>query len=319
MNKRLLVSVLGILAAVSAALAPGAVAATEFGDNCVANRSSSIPASATLFALTATGDPLPLTAPTSGIITKWKFNLVSEAVGFQIPQTLKVLRPNGPKSVQVIGESAQSVTGGSNSFDTRIPVQAGDRLGLFASGGSKYGLLYCEEEGGPKNRIAAFEGSASVGSGASYEEGEGEIRVPAVGVIEPDADNDGFGDETQDKCPQSAATQAECPTITIDIGSAVKKKGSVVVALTTTSEAPVKVAGTVKLGKGKKAKLNGGKHTVKPGKITRFTLKFPSKLKAALADLSKSKSLKLKVTASATDLIGRVSKDQLKVKLKGQG
>jgi hypothetical protein len=52
--------------------------------------------------------------------------------------------------------------------------------------------------------------------------------------------------------------------------------------------------------------------------VTRFTLNFPQKLKKKLKGLKRSKSVQLKVTASATDLIGRVTTDKLKTKLKGQ-
>ncbi|HEY0392796.1 MAG TPA: hypothetical protein VGC63_13930 [Solirubrobacterales bacterium] len=303
--------------AVIAVCAGSASAATEFGDSCVANRSSSVSAPTTLFALTASGDPLPLTAPSSGVVTKWKLNLVSEAAGFQIPQTLKVLRPNGPKSVQVIGESAQSVTGGSNGFNTRIPVQAGDRLGLFASGGGEFGLLFCQEEGGPKSRIGAFEGSASVGSSAPYEEGEGEVRVPAVAVIEPDADGDGYGDETQDMCPQSAATQVACPTVVLSTSTAVKK-GLANVLVTASSQAGVTVAGTIKLAKGKSVKLNGGTQIVVPGTISKFTLLFPKKLRSALKELPRKRSLSLTVTATAPNIVGSPTTKTLKLRLAGQ-
>ena len=30
-------------------------------------------------------------------------------------------------------------------------------------------------------------------------------------VLEPDADHDGFGDETQDQCPTNGTTQGPCP------------------------------------------------------------------------------------------------------------
>jgi hypothetical protein len=309
--------VLGAVAAIVAIYVPAAAAATEFGDSCVANQSSATPAGATLFALTATGDPLPLTAPTSGVLTKWKFNLVSEAAGFQIPQTLKVLRPTGPKSVQIVGESAQSVTGGSNSFDTRIPVQAGDHLGLFAGGGGEFGLLFCSEEGGPKNRIGVFEGSASVGSSANYEEAESEVRVPAVGVIEPDADGDGYGDETQDKCPQSAAVQVACAPVTLS-ATGVARKGLASITVTANSQATVTVKGTVQLGKGKKAKPGGGTQVVAPGTLAKFTLLFPQKLRSALKALPSKKSLTLKVTVSAPNITGPPSTKILKLHLKGQ-
>jgi hypothetical protein len=88
--------------------------------------------------------------------------------------------------------------------------------------------------------------------------------------------------------------------------------------VTTDASAPVKVTGTANLGKGKKAKLSSKTLTVNPGKTTRFTLKFPKKLKNKLEDLQRKRSLQLKLTASATDLIGRVTTDKLKTKLKGQ-
>jgi hypothetical protein len=52
--------------------------------------------------------------------------------------------------------------------------------------------------------------------------------------------------------------------------------------------------------------------------VARFTLKFPKKLKKRLEELTRKQSLQLKVTASATDLVGRVSTDKLSVRLKGQ-
>ncbi|HEX8690135.1 MAG TPA: hypothetical protein VF729_07815, partial [Solirubrobacterales bacterium] len=124
-------------------------------------------------------------------------------------------------------------------------------------------------------------------------------------------------DETQDKCPQLAAVQTACPVVTVDAsGSA--KKGLATVLITTTSQAPVTVTGTVKLGKGKTAKLNGGTQVVLPGTISRFTLLFPKSLRDRLKALSRKASLKLSVLASATDLVGRVSTDTVNVKLKGQ-
>jgi hypothetical protein len=298
----------------SAIGAASASAATEFGDNCVANTSGKASVPTTLFALTAAGDPLPLTAPSAGVITKWKFNLVSEAVGVTFPQTLKVLRQTAPLNVQVLGESTGNVTGGSNSFDTRIPVQAGDRLALFAA--TETYLLYCAVPG-PENRLGAFEGAASVGSSASFKEVEAEARIPAAAVIEPDADNDGYGDETQDKCPQSAATQSACPVVALS-ASAVAKKGLVTVLITSNPQAPVTVAGTVKLGKGKSATLNGGTQVVAPGAIAKFNLLFPKALKAKLKQLSRKQSLTLNLTATAPNVVGSPTATSLKVKLKGQ-
>jgi hypothetical protein len=314
MNKRCIAFVATVLTGISLIGPPAASAATEFGDNCVANTSGKAAVPTTLFALTAAGNPLSLTAPSAGVITKWKFNLAPEATGITIPQTLKVLRQTGPLSVQVIGESTQNVTGGANSSDTRIPVQAGDRLALFAA--TETFVLYCEVPG-PINRLAAFEGGAGVGSSGSFIEVEDDARIPAFAVIEPDADNDGFGDETQDKCPQSAAAQAACPVIALS-ASAIAKKGLVTVLITSGTQAPVTVTGTAKLGKGKTAKLNGGTQVVAPGTIARFTLLFPKSLRSKLKQLSPKQRLTLNLTATAVNVTGQPSTTPLKAKLKGQ-
>jgi hypothetical protein len=201
-------------------------------------------------------------------------------------------------------------------------VQAGDRLALhgepFTFEGTPIEPLtfYCDEtEDG--SVIGATPGSPGVGSTAEYEPVE-EGRVPVSAILEPDADGDGFGDESQDGCPQAAAAQGPCPTVALDASSVIKKRGKVIVLVTTDVAAPVKVTGVASLGKGKRAKLSSKTATVAPGKVSRFTLKFPKKLKNRLEDLKRKRSLRLKLTASATDLIGRVTTDKLNTKLKGQ-
>jgi hypothetical protein len=43
------------------------------------------------------------------------------------------------------------------------------------------------------------------------------------GVVEPDSDGDGFGDETQDLCPTNAAIQVACP-VSVTPAAGAKKK-----------------------------------------------------------------------------------------------
>ncbi|HEX8689572.1 MAG TPA: hypothetical protein VF729_04945, partial [Solirubrobacterales bacterium] len=191
------------LFALAALGATSASAATEFGDNCIGDEATeSVPL--TLFALTANESPLPLAAPSAGVITKWKSNLIPVPV--TIPQTLKVLRQTGPNTVQIVGEAPGNITGGANIFDARIPVQAGDRLGLFGS--SPIGTLFCEISG--PNALGVFEGGGSPGQTVLFTPFTSELRVPVAAILEPDADNDGFGDETQDLCPSDANTVKAC-------------------------------------------------------------------------------------------------------------
>jgi hypothetical protein len=294
---------------------PPAVAATQAGNQCIGNRSAE---NTTLFgAANAPGNPLPASVPVNGVITSWALNIVPIPSGL-LSQALKVIRPTGaPNQYQVIGESAQGfLNSGVNTFQTRIPVHAGDRFGSFGfAEGQGFGL-YCETTN-PGDRAGVLLGNPPLNSIVTSAGEEGNLQVPIVVSVEPDADGDGFGDETQDKCPLSAAVQTECPAVSVE-ASKIVKKGSVVILVTVSSPAPVKVTGTVKLG-GKKVELSAPKRNLAPGKLGRFTLSFPSKLKSKLEELSSRQSLKLKVVAAATNIAGVVSKDKLKVKLKGQG
>lgn len=312
MRHKLVSTAIAAAAAISLLGATGASAATEFGDNCVGNES--ISSSITLFEISSTTNPLPTAAPSAGVITQWKVNLVP--VPFSIPVNLKVLRQTGPNTAQIVGEASGSITGGSNSFATRIPVQAGDRLGFFSP--SEFGPLICEETSG-SGVWGAYEGSGGgVGSSVNFVEVPvSEARIPLSAVLEPDADNDGFGDETQDLCPQSAALQVACPPVVLSTTAQVKK-GSVTVIVTSSTAAAVSVKGIANLGKGKKARLNGGIQNLVPATLSKYRLFFTKGLKNKLKSLPRKRSLKLNVTVSGTSVTGAVTTNTLKVKLRGQ-
>ncbi len=329
MKCRLISSALGACLAVAMLAPAGAMAASEFGDSCTANNTTG-KTQITLFGLNSPSSAMPLAAPSAGVITAWKLSLVtppppSKPIPTIIPQTLKVMRlDTAAKTARAIGESSGIVGSGLNTVATRIPVQAGDRLALFGSGTitfegseSEIGTLFCGEGiAGPSDLYGGFPGSVAVGGTAAYEEGAG-ARVPAVAVLEPDVDNDGFGDETQDACPQSAALQSACPPVTLSTSKQVRK-GSVLIVVATDTAAPVTVSGVVKLGKGKKAKLSGGTKNLTAGTLGKFTLKFSKRVKAKLARLSPKQRLTLKATVTGTSVAGAVTEKTLKVKLKGQ-
>jgi hypothetical protein len=52
------------------------------------------------------------------------------------------------------------------------------------------------------------------------------FRMDVAAVLEPDADGDNFGDETQDLCPTDATKQGECVAPSAVLGKHPKKKAS---------------------------------------------------------------------------------------------
>lgn len=295
-----------------ALLAPGAQAATQFGSTCAAN--SGEEAFSIWSAAHAPGDPLPVTAPISGVITSWTFN--GSGLGLEpgtLSQAMQVFRTVGPGVTQVVGESPLAIlSGGVDTFPTRVPVQAGD----FVGNTGDVATFYCST-GNPADAVGYFKEVAKTPfAGQSFIEPNYKAAVSAK--IEPDGDKDGFGDETQDLCPQSALFQAACPVVTLD-SFAVTGAKSVTVYVIGSLATKVKMSGSVKLGKGSKAKLGPLTKSVAPGAIAKFKLKFPGPLKEKLKELGPGEKLTVKLTASATNLAGAPTVKKLSVKLKGQG
>jgi hypothetical protein len=304
--------------------ATGASAATEFGSNCGGDELSI--GDVTLMTVSGPSGGLSAAAPSAGVITQLKVT-TSEPLPIQFPFTAKVLRPAGGTQYTNVGQDTVMAGAGTSTKDTRISVQAGDKLGLhgqpFTFEGSPVPAFYLYCSGVVGGVLGYAEGDVAVGSTAGFAEAPA-ASVPISARVEPDADGDGYGDETQDKCPQSAAVQAECPVVVLD-AYPVPGKNKVVVLVSVNNEASVTVSGSVKLPKAATsasasaaAKLKKVTRKVTPGKLGRFTLKFPGSLKQALADLPKGKKLKLKITASAKNVAGQVSKDKTTLKLKGE-
>jgi hypothetical protein len=304
--------------------ASGAAAAVEAGNNCATN--FIYPANTIVQLSRAAGSPLPIAAPVDGVITKWRLTNGGSEVTAQI---LKVLRPTAdPKTFQVVGESAfGAVVPGPNNFDTRLPVQAGDKFGLY---GLK-GAMACAF-GTATDKLGFTSGNSTVGTTLTASVEHASEQIPVSVVIEPDADHDGYGDETQDNCPQNPAAHDECPLaapavvptaeapapLTIQALPQVRER-SANVLVTASVKSSVVASGTVKLGKGGPAVVRTATKIVDPGRITPFTLKFPTAVRSRLKELSPKQSLTLKILVKASDSLGRPAQTQTKVKLPGQG
>lgn len=326
----------GLVLALALVGVPSASAGTEVGTDCAAEIAS---VGTTLVPLTRSSQsPWPIAVPAAGVVTEWSVFWTSESLA-PVPQKLKVVRPTaGPNEFQVVAESpVEGVLKGRNSFGMRIPVQAGDRFGLYGPDGH---TLFCDEAGAGETMGFAFDDLAPGSMTTFTPQADGE-QVPVIAVVEPDGDGDGYGDETQDLCPQSPNVHNACPQlppkITLDAFPIVLKR-SVLVLVSASSEASVHVFGqtswklrpkgdaraskTRKPGDHKSTGvivgLNGGTQTVKPGEVARFNVKLPKSVKRRLSRIPPSESLKGTITARTTDLAGRVTDRVINIRLKGQ-
>ncbi|MGH2906853.1 MAG: hypothetical protein ACRDKI_08825 [Solirubrobacterales bacterium] len=147
----------------------------------------------------------------AGVVTSFQINEGTNMLGINTAQ-LKAFRPNGGSTWKVIGEGpvAPMFVGCCGALATimpaRISVQPGDRLGvgLHLAGDTAWD-------------VGTGSGSDVVVRVSGLDLHSGDVVTPLnliatgnrmlnlVAHIEPDADGDGYGDETQDLCLGNAA------------------------------------------------------------------------------------------------------------------
>jgi hypothetical protein len=312
----------------AALLAPtGALAATEVGDDCGATLETgkyvNVPDAKALAA-----SPLPIAAPAGGIVTGWRMKSLS---GETAPVRMGVFRGVGTGKFLVAGASNQeTAVFGVNSFQTRIPVQAGDRFGLIPVAEK----LFSCPTGNNEDHTWSYNDGVAVGSEYQFATGV-QVRVPVVAVIEPDVDGDGYGDESQDGCPRSAASIAPCPLVKTTFKTKVKRK-AIVVTVSVSSAASVQVFGQVSWqvrGKPKGAAGRskrpgdhgltvgisaGGPRSVSAAEPRDFRVALSTPILRRLGRITPQQALRALLTVRTTDVAGKVTERRRRLKLKGR-
>jgi hypothetical protein len=141
-------------------------------------------------------------AATDGVITSWELGY---AFAFA---KLKVVRPSAGNSFDVIAESARGDS--SVPHPVRIAVRQGDQVGVSTQ---TEDAIICPRTGSAGRTSGYLASDPAPGAHAFYTPGT--LEIPLVASVEPDADHDGYGDETQDGCPTNGATTGPCPLPTV--------------------------------------------------------------------------------------------------------
>ena len=281
--------------------------------------------------------PLPVQAPAKGVATRWTVKL-SLGEPDAVPQQLKVLRRIGEdfNQYETVAESAyEVVVNGTNVFSTRIPVEAGSHFGI--AGSPSGGSLSCGGAG-PEALTARYPANPAIGTTQTYSLTIG-AETPVAVDVEPDADGDGYGDETQDGCPSDAAVQDPCqvplgpavPFPSLDAHVLAGKRSALILAAANTA-ATVRATGTVNVPNARRKRarkrsgrargsrllrLGGAAQTIADGRLARLRLRFNRSLRAALRKRRPGQKLTLRIRVAATNAAGTAA-TSLTVKLPGQ-
>lgn len=317
--RRRLATALVLATAISSLGAATTSAATEVGDECDGNEASG------LYSLVpeqhASGGTLPLSAPSDGIVTGWTIRSIHSA---PVVEQATIFRPTEATGrFQAVAESDPLTIGsGLNNFAARLPVRAGDRFGLVGVGTDS--PLFCLT-GNVEDHTWSYPGSVEAGSTQQFAAGAF-VRVPLVATVEPDVDGDGYGDETQDGCPQRAAYQTACPIVALHVRT-VRKRRSLQLLVTADMEAEVTVHGQAMWGFKPKRKglgkgnlivpLYGGTKTLVPGRAAVFPIRCSKSVKRRLHRLTPKESVRTRITVTAPNLTGAPTTKTLKPRLHG--
>ena len=150
--------------------------------------------------ITAASPGSSYAVPSAGVITAWSYqaDATPPSVAF------KVARNDGGGSFTILADSGLQTPapGALHTAQARIPVSGGELIGIFTSnaecgrGAAGYSTFYRPSNSAASSMLA-YSGPAS-------------YQLDVSALLEPDADNDGFGDETQDQCPTDPASQGDC-------------------------------------------------------------------------------------------------------------
>lgn len=161
------------------------------------------------------GDPNSSGAPADGVITK--FRIRAFGAGASVTFRLADITQSADKSsatanpagtgptVNIKGVPDTNNNAVIEEFPARLPVKKGNHLAIdtssanaiYNSSGSKFSYVFAPP-------LVEGQGQRASSDSAS------ELLVAAT--VEPDADKDGFGDETQDMCPSDPRQQGACDT-----------------------------------------------------------------------------------------------------------
>lgn len=163
-------------------------------------------------------------APFAGVITSWSFQ--ASSAGGESPMRLKVGRHASGDQFTIVGESEGQAIPDLDvlkTFPTRIPVLAGDVIGVYTAPPS---VFYCA---GPAMGYAVHQGTfgedVALGPPAMFSP-VNDLQLGVSAALEPDCDQDGLGDESQDPDTSSCPTCHGKPATISGTGGADKLSGT---------------------------------------------------------------------------------------------
>lgn len=164
-----------------------------------------------------------VSAPTDGVIVRWRI----KTDGASGPYSLQVARPAGGNTRTGVSTSdpVSTAAAGISEFPTRLSVKQGDNIGLNWT--SSNTAIFMSDGGTPGASALYFAPALINGATIAEDVVNGNTEFLVNADVEPDADADGFGDETQDTCLGIAGPANGCAALAPAVKLTVAKRQSI--------------------------------------------------------------------------------------------
>jgi hypothetical protein len=149
----------------------------------------------------------PTASPIDGVVVRWRTRFGESFTGARL-RVVNFTPTGTPMITGIRTGPATNVPTGLQEFalSPGLPISIGNEVGVDITGDSTPAAFRA-------NAMASgfFEAPAAADGATTPSGSLGSQEVLLNADVEPDADGDGFGDETQDQCPSDASTQGPCP------------------------------------------------------------------------------------------------------------
>jgi hypothetical protein len=178
------------------------------------------------FIPTAVGGGNPVTSPIDGVIVRWSAD-AADGPGQTSTVRLRVI--DSPALNQWVGLRTGPTQHTGSGFVTAtfdlnpgLPIAAGDYIGVdtVRDNGTSIGSVL---RGQPGSSAATLTTTLPDGGAPQMEVPSANLEAYVQAIVEPDADRDGFGDESQDQCP-SVVGSGPCPPAATGLRAKALKK-----------------------------------------------------------------------------------------------
>lgn len=305
-------------------IAPSAGAATTLGSNLSGTANDAYGCNSTCSIVPTSVSTGSAASTVDGVVVRWRI----KTNGAGGPFGLRIAKPFEPGLRIGAGSSGlvMATATGVNEFATRLPIRVGDNIGLSITQATE------------ANNVRYKPGVVIPGASAMYFQPElpegGSGTAPTIvndgaevfvnADIEADADRDGFGDETQDRCPAVFGTADGCdvtPPVPVLTSYSPQSVGSLKIKLSVNEAATFEARATVSYtSKGKKKSIRGklAKLSLTGASLpTNLSLKFSSKQRKSIrALIKKGRKLSAKVSVVAADQSANKATLAAKIRLK---